>query len=94
MAAETIRIEAPIPGKNLVGIEVPNKEREIVDLRSIIESDEFEKEKSKLSFALGKDPAGEEVLADIAKMPHLLIAGSTGSRQECLFKYINCKCYV
>jgi len=81
LAAETIRIEAPIPGKNLVGIEVPNKERELVSLRDIIESDEFEREspKSKLVFGLGKDPAGEAVVADIAKMPHILIAGSTGS---------------
>ena len=79
LAAESIRIEAPIPGKQAVGIEIPNKENEIVHLRDIIESDKFEDAKSKLAFALGKDVAGEEVVTDIAKMPHVLIAGSTGS---------------
>ena len=79
LAAETIRIEAPIPGKQAVGIEVPNKENEIVPLRDIIDSDSFKNHKSKLAFALGKDVAGEEVVADIAKMPHVLIAGATGS---------------
>ena len=79
LAAETIRIEAPIPGKQAVGIEVPNKENEIVPLRDIIDCDKFKNHKSKLAFALGKDVAGEEVVADIAKMPHVLIAGSTGS---------------
>lgn len=79
LAAETIRIEAPIPGKQAVGIEIPNKEKEIVHLRDIIDSNEFKKAKSKLSFALGKNAAGEAVVTDIAKMPHVLIAGSTGS---------------
>lgn len=79
LAAETIRIEAPIPGKQAVGIEVPNKENEIVPLRDIIDCDEFKNHKSKLAFALGKDVAGDEVVADIAKMPHVLIAGATGS---------------
>ena len=79
LAAETIRIEAPIPGKQAVGIEIPNKEKEIVALKDIIDSSEFKKAKSKLSFALGKDAAGEAVVTDIAKMPHVLIAGSTGS---------------
>ena len=79
LAAETIRIEAPIPGKQAVGIEVPNKENEIVPLRDIIDCDSFKNHKSKLAFALGKDVAGEEVVADIAKMPHVLIAGATGS---------------
>ena len=79
LAAETIRIEAPIPGKQAVGIEIPNKEKESVPLRDVIESDEFESNKSKLTIALGKDVAGNIVLADIAKMPHVLIAGSTGS---------------
>jgi len=79
LAAESIRIEAPIPGKQAVGIEIPNKENEIVHLRDIIESDKFNDAKSKLAFALGKDVAGEEVVTDIAKMPHVLIAGSTGS---------------
>ena len=79
LAAETIRIEAPIPGKQAVGIEVPNQEKEMVGLREVIESDEFANNKSKLSVALGKDVAGQAVVADISKMPHVLIAGSTGS---------------
>ncbi len=79
LAAETIRIEAPIPGKQAVGIEVPNKEKEAVHLREVLESEEFEDNKSKLTVALGKDVAGNIQLADIAKMPHVLIAGSTGS---------------
>ena len=79
LEAETIRIEAPIPGKHAVGIEVPNKTKSIVSLREIIESDKFQDSKSKLTFALGKDVAGETIVTDIAKMPHLLIAGSTGS---------------
>ena len=79
LAAETIRIEAPIPGKQAVGIEVPNKEKEVVHFREIIESKEFKSNKSKLTVGLGKDVAGNVQLADIAKMPHVLIAGSTGS---------------
>jgi len=79
LAAESIRIEAPIPGKQAVGIEIPNKENEVVHLRDIIETDKFSDAKSKLAFALGKDVAGEEIVTDIAKMPHVLIAGSTGS---------------
>ena len=79
LAAESIRIEAPIPGKQAVGIEIPNPEKEVVQLRDIIDSDKFKESKSKLAFALGKDVAGEEVVTDIAKMPHVLIAGSTGS---------------
>ena len=79
LAAESIRIEAPIPGKQAVGIEIPNKENEVVHLRDIIETDQFINHKSKLAFALGKNVAGEEMVTDIAKMPHVLIAGSTGS---------------
>lgn len=79
LAAETIRIEAPIPGKQAVGIEVPNQEKEAVHLREVLDSTEFTESKSKLSIALGKDVAGNIQLADIAKMPHVLIAGSTGS---------------
>ena len=79
LAAETIRIEAPIPGKQAVGIEVPNKQKEMVGLREVIESDGFKNNDSKLSVALGKDVAGSAVIANIAKMPHVLIAGSTGS---------------
>ena len=79
LAAETIRIEAPIPGKQAVGIEVPNKEKVAVHLREVLESNNFLDAESKLSVALGKDIAGQTVVADIAKMPHVLIAGSTGS---------------
>ena len=79
LAAEDIRIEAPIPGKAAVGIEVPNKENSAVYLRELLESDEFQNAKSNLSFAVGKDIAGKTVVTDIAKMPHLLIAGATGS---------------
>ena len=79
LATPDIRIEAPIPGKAAVGIEVPNKENSPVMLRDILQSDEFKNAKSKLSFAAGKDIAGKPVVADIAKMPHLLIAGATGS---------------
>lgn len=79
LAAKSIRIEAPIPGKSAVGIEVPNKSTETVWLRDIIESQEFENAKSKISFSLGKGIEGTPAIADIAKMPHLLIAGSTGS---------------
>ena len=79
LAAESIRIEAPIPGKQAVGIEIPNKENEVVHLRDILETNKFIEAKSKLTIALGKNVAGEEVVADIAKMPHVLIAGSTGS---------------
>ena len=79
LAAKTIRIEAPIPGKQAVGIEVPNGEREIVHVRDIFESDEYQKTKAKLPFALGKDVSGKEIVTDISKMPHLLVAGATGS---------------
>ena len=79
LAAETIRIEAPIPGKQAVGIEVPNKERQAVHLREVLESDKYRECDSKTAVALGKDVAGETEIADIAKMPHVLIAGSTGS---------------
>ncbi len=79
LAAEDIRIEAPIPGKAAVGIEVPNKTNSSVMLGDIIRSDEFTNFKSKLAFAVGKDLAGEPVVSNIAKMPHLLVAGATGS---------------
>ena len=79
LAAKTIRIEAPIPGKQAVGIEVPNEESEVVHLRDILENEKFKEHKSKLAFALGKDVSGESIVTDIAKMPHVLIAGATGS---------------
>lgn len=79
LAAADVRIEAPIPGKAAVGIEVPNKENSMVLLRELIESSEFTGHGSKVAFAVGKDIGGQVVVTDIAKMPHLLIAGATGS---------------
>ena len=79
LAAADIRIEAPIPGKSAVGIEVPNKENNVVYLRELLESDAFKNHKSHLAFAVGKDIGGQVVVTDVAKMPHLLIAGATGS---------------
>lgn len=79
LAVTDLRIEAPIPGKAAVGIEVPNNENTAVMLRDLLESGEFKNSKSGISFAVGKDIAGKTVVADIAKMPHLLVAGATGS---------------
>jgi S-DNA-T family DNA segregation ATPase FtsK/SpoIIIE len=79
LSALSIRIVAPIPGKAVVGIEVPNRNRETVYLKEIIDSDPFRVSKSKLSFGLGKDISGESFVVDLARMPHLLVAGSTGS---------------
>ena len=79
LAAADIRIEAPIPGKAAIGIEVPNKENSIVAFRELVESDNFKNSKSNIAFAVGKDISGQVIVTDIAKMPHLLIAGATGS---------------
>ena len=79
LAAKTIRIEAPIPGKQAVGIEIPNEESETVHIRDILDTDTFRNHSSKLAFALGKDVSGDAVVSDIAKMPHVMIAGATGS---------------
>lgn len=79
LAAPDIRIEAPIPGKAAVGIEVPNKENSMVTLREMFESPEFKEHPSDIAFAVGKDIGGQTIVTDIAKMPHLLIAGATGS---------------
>ena len=85
MAAHQVRIEAPIPGKSVVGIEVPNKEVAIVHLREVLESREFQDNPSKLLAALGKDITGNPVVIDLSKMPHLLIAGATGmGKSVCL----------
>ncbi|WP_250672835.1 DNA translocase FtsK [Paraclostridium ghonii] len=90
LAAKSIRIEAPIPGKSAIGIEVPNEEGQIVTLREVLESEEFNKFKSPLAMGLGKDIAGKPIIADIGKMPHLLIAGSTGSgKSVCVNTLIN-----
>lgn len=79
LAAAGVRIEAPIPGKAAIGIEIPNTNQDIVSIREVIESQEFKNAKSKLSFAVGKDIAGNIIVGDIAKMPHMIIAGTTGS---------------
>ena len=79
LATAGVRIEAPIPNKAAVGIEVPNKSSDIVGVRGIFESPEFTSAKSKLTVALGRDIGGNAVVADVAKMPHGLIAGATGS---------------
>ena len=90
LAAQSLRIEAPIPGKRAVGIEVPNEIREMVALRDVVESKEFKEAKSKVAFALGKATSGEYIIVDIAKMPHVLIAGSTGSgKSVCINTIIN-----
>ncbi len=93
LAAPSIRIEAPVPGKSIVGIEVPNTTFGLVNLRSVIESTAFQKTyaKSKLALALGKGPGGEAIAADLTRMPHLLIAGATGSgKTACLNSIICC----
>ncbi len=89
LAAAKLRIEAPIPGKRAVGIEVPNVNRRIVSLRSVVETEEFQKHPSLLAVALGKDVAGEPVVVDLESMPHLLVAGQTGSgKSVCLHTII------
>jgi len=90
MATAGVRIEAPIPGKAAVGIEIPNKQRGMVSLREVIDSPEFQNSDSKLTVALGKDISGKPIVTDLAKMPHLLIAGSTGSgKSVCMNALIN-----
>ena len=79
LAAMSVRIEAPVPGKACIGIEVPNDHRDTVSLRELIDSDEYRNAKGKLTFAVGKDIEGNIVIGDIAKMPHMLVAGTTGS---------------
>lgn len=79
LAAQSIRIEAPIPGKGVVGIEIPNSAISVVSMREVIDSEEFEMSKGKLKLPLGKDVSGIPIVADMTKMPHLLVAGSTGS---------------
>lgn len=79
LAAMSVRIEAPVPGKACIGIEVPNDHRDTVSLRELIDSEEYRKAKGKLSFAVGKDIEGNIIIGDIAKMPHMLVAGTTGS---------------
>ncbi len=91
LSARTIRVEAPVPGKGYIGIEVPNEQIALVTLRDVVESDAFRRLKSSLRFALGQDVAGNAVAADLAAMPHLLIAGQTGSgKSVCVNSLITC----
>jgi S-DNA-T family DNA segregation ATPase FtsK/SpoIIIE len=91
LSARTIRVEAPVPGKGYVGIEVPNEQIALVTLRDVVESDAFRRLKSSLRFALGQDVAGNAVAADLSAMPHLLIAGQTGSgKSVCVNSLIVC----
>jgi len=83
LAAIDVRVEAPIPGKAAIGVEVPNKHRALVGLREIVESEQFGTAKSRLAFALGKDVAGQPCVADLAKMPHMLIGGATNAGKSC-----------
>lgn len=94
LAVADIRIEAPIPGKAAIGIEVPNKENTTVTLRELLESREFQNSKSDIAFAAGRDIGGKVILADIAKMPHLLIAGATGSGKSVWYQYIDNEYYL
>ena len=90
LAAKSIRIEAPIPGKSAIGIEVPNDEPQVVGLRDVLGSKEFKEDLSSLAIGLGKDISGNPVIADIGKMPHLLVAGATGSgKSVCINTIIN-----
>lgn len=91
LASQGVRIEAPIPGKAAVGIEVPNKEISMVHLREVLETEEYMRAQSRLTVALGKDIAGNPIMWDLAKMPHLLIAGATGSgKSVCMNTLIAC----
>lgn len=90
LAAQSVRIEAPIPGKSAIGIEVARKDKDIVYFREMIESENFQKAESKLSVTLGKNIGGECVVADLTKMPHLLIAGTTGSGKSICINTIIC----
>ena len=94
LAVADLRIEAPIPGKAAVGIEVPNSENTAVMLRDLLESKEFQASASPISFAVGKDIAGKVVVSDIAKMPHLLVAGATGSGKISLYQYVDHEYYL
>ena len=88
LATPRLRVEAPVPGRPFVGIEVPNDEIQVVSVREVMESDEFQRLKSPLAIALGHDVAGRAVVADLARMPHLLIAGTTGSGKSVCIKSI------
>jgi S-DNA-T family DNA segregation ATPase FtsK/SpoIIIE len=94
LAAPRLRVEAPVPGRSIVGIEVPNNKVQLVGVREVMDTEEYRKLKSPLAFALGLDVAGEPVVGDLAKMPHLLIAGTTGSgKSVCIKAIITCLVY-
>ncbi len=94
LAAPRLRVEAPVPGRAIVGIEVPNSQIQLVGVREVMATDEFRKLKSPLAFALGRDVAGEPVVADLSTMPHLLIAGTTGSgKSVCIKALTTCLIY-
>ena len=91
LAAPSVRIEAPIPGTNYVGVEVPNSEANVVGLKELMESDAYQNMKGKLKIALGEDVKGQPIVADLARMPHLLIAGATGAgKSVCINSIITC----
>jgi S-DNA-T family DNA segregation ATPase FtsK/SpoIIIE len=90
LAASSVRIEAPIPGKSAIGIEVPNKKRSVVTLRDILESPEFQSNKARIPLALGQTVSGAAIVADLASMPHLIIAGTTGSGKSVCVNAIIC----
>jgi len=88
LAAPRLRVEAPVPGRSIVGIEVPNNQIQIVGIREVMDTDEFDKLSAPLAFAVGRDVTGAPVVADLARMPHLLIAGTTGSGKSVCIKAI------
>ena len=91
LAASPVRIEAPVPGRNIVGIEVPNMETSMVTLRSVMETESFQKVRSNLTISLGQDVSGQPAVADLSAMPHLLIAGATGSgKSVCINAIVAC----
>ena len=94
MEASRVRVIAPIPGKSSVGIEIPNRNPEVVHFKSVVNSEKFANSKSKLSLAIGKTTSGEIATLDLASMPHLLIAGTTGSGKSVCLNIIICSIII